>query len=297
MTAGVNWFIGYDPIMNQIGKLLLWPVVLGLGWSVQGVTPDNRYNTIVERNVFRLTSPPPPAPVPPPVDAALERNIELSGISTVDGQKKAWFVIKPKPGSKDLPKYVSLAEQEEQEFLRVVGISEAEGEVNVLNSGNSMVLSFKNNGTKAILGVPAAVPAPVAATGSVIAQPAGASPIAGLPAGYGSAPARGGRQVTVAGGLPATIQGNTVQGNNFQGNIGQPNDGGLRSIPNRQLRLSPIAGQQPGGNEIQVDPVTQRRLMETQKAVYEAAGEPLPPLPPMTPRNGGTPPAPPSLPQ
>lgn len=282
--------------MNNIGKLLLIPAVLGLAASVQGVTPENRYNTIVDRNVFRLTTPPPPPAPPSTADDPLSRNIELSGISMVDGQKKAWFVIKPKPGSKDLPKYVSLSEDEEQEFLKVVNIKDAEGEVKVLNSGNSMVLSFKNNGTKAmpgspLLGVPAIAPNTAGAASSAIAQPHGASPIAGAPPGYGSTPANGGRVVTVAGGAPSVVQGSTAQ----QAEGG----GGLRSIPNRQLRLSPIASQiQPGVNEAPVDPVKQRQMMETQKAVFEAAGEHLPPLPPVTSsRNGGTPPAPPPLPQ
>ncbi|MEO6034681.1 MAG: hypothetical protein ABIQ35_05460, partial [Verrucomicrobiota bacterium] len=218
--------------MNHLGKLLLLPAALGLVLSVRGVTPDNRYNTIVDRNVFRLTSPPPPAAPPKVEDEALSRNIELSGISIVDGQKKAWFVIKPKAGSKDLPKYVNLSEEEEQDFLRVVNISEADGEVKVKNSGNEMTLSFKKNGTTPTLGVPAVglplVPPP--RLGNTIAQPGGGSPIAGATGGLGSpAPTYGGRAVTVAGG-PATGQMNSAA-----------QADGLRSIPNRQLRTSPIA--------------------------------------------------------
>jgi len=283
--------------MNQIGKLLLWPAVLGLGLSVQGVTQNDRYNTIVDRNVFQLTSPPPPPPPPAPENEALSRSIELSGISTVDGQKKAWFVIKPKAGAKDLPTYVSLGESQEAEFLRVVSISEATGEVNVLNSGNAMVLSFKNNGTKPVAGAPIAPVVPGAPAASVIAQPHGggaiagglsSGAIAGTPGGVGAVPAYGGRPVTVAGGLvPPTAP----------GNIAQTTDSGLRSIPSRQLRLSPIAAPQAQPEQPPLDPIRQRQVMEIQQSVFEAAGEPLPPLPPLVTPGGRNIPAPPGLPR
>ena len=284
--------------MNQFGKLLLLPAFLALGSNLHGVAPENRYNTIVGRNIFRLTSPPPPAPPPKVEDEALTRNIELSGISTVDGQKKAWFVIRPKTGSKDTPKYVSLAEQEEQEFLRVVAISEGQGEVNVLNSGNAMVLSFKNNGTKAVAGPPPApaIPGlPGAPVASVIAQPQAGGAIAGAIAGalnpIGAAPAYSGRPVTVTGGVVPVATA-------IQGNTAQQIDSGFRSIPSRQLRLSPIGSTQaPQQVEPPVDPVRQRQIMDAQQAVFNAAGESLPPLPPLITPGGRSIPVPPSLPQ
>src|SRR4051812_449753 len=120
--------------MNQIGTKLLCLAILGLGLSSRAVTPDNRYDTIVDRNVFRLTSPPPPV-VAPTNDPVLDRNIELSGISNINGHKKAWFIIKQaKPGPKDLPQYVSLGENERQDFLEVISISEEKGEVQIKNS-------------------------------------------------------------------------------------------------------------------------------------------------------------------
>ncbi len=256
--------------MKQIGKTVLLLGALGLEFSIQAVVPDTRYNTIVERNIFRLTSPP-PVVVPPAPDPALDRSILLSGISNIDGRKKAWFVIQPKAGGKDLPLYVSLEENVRQDFLEVVSISEQEGEVKILNSGNPMTLSLKNNSPKAVAGAaPAAGAAPGAA--SFVPPPV----IAGAPqtptANSYANPSYTGRPVTVAGGTPSGAQG-----------FGQPMESGLRNIPSRTVRL-PSMGVNPQiapPAEPPVDPVTQRFMMEAQQEHSRQTGTQLPPLPPL----------------
>lgn len=262
--------------MNRIGKTLLLMTALVAGVTAHAQTADSRYDTIVDRNIFRLTSPPPP-PAAPTNTEALDRNIELSGISNIGGKKKAWFIVKAK-GAKE-SQYVNLGENERQEFLEVVSISEEEGEVTVLNSGSSMVLSFKNNAPKATAGGAAPPPPVPIATANVVTQPSYAN----------AAPSGSGSSVTVSGGAPVT-------------SLAQPGqaESGLRTIPTRTLRLQPVAQPQPQESQTPVDPQKQRETMEIQKAVYDAAGIPLPPLPPTTTVTGGkalpTPGGPPSIP-
>ena len=247
--------------------------LLGVGFSGFAVVPDTHYNTIVDRNIFRLTSPPPPVFVPPP-DPALDRSIELSGISNINGQKKAWFIVKAKAPGKDLPQYVSLGENERQEFLEVISITEQEGEVKVLNSGNSMILSLKNNSPKAVAG---AAPAPGAVPGATsFAPPAVIN--SGLPAQpanpYGnSTPSYGGKPVTVTGGVPTPAQGFGLQG-----------ESGLRTIPSRTVRLPSLGVNSQAAApaaEPAVDAVTQRFMMEAQQEHARQTGGTLPPLPPL----------------
>ena len=263
-------------VMNRIGNLVLLPCALFVTVIAQAKTDDSRYEAIVDRNIFRLTSPPPP-PAAPTNTEALDRVIELSGITSISGKKKAWFIVKAK-GAKE-PEYINLGENERQGFLEVVNISEAEGEVKVVNSGNAMTLSFKNNAPKA-LPTPAAPPvAPVAAN-----LPGGTAAPSRPASSYGStgSPSRGGSSVTISGGSPTPAYGQTAQAN----------DSGLRTIPARTLRLSPQQQQQ----QSVVDPQKQREMMEIQKAVYDAAGVPIPPLPPPTSSAFGRPRATPPVP-
>ena len=260
--------LSYIRIMSPIGKNLLLLAVVGFAFTSQAVTPDDRYNTIVERNIFRLTSPP-VAPTVPTNNEALDRKIELSGFSLVNGEKKAWFIVQPKANSKDLPLYFTLGEDQAQDFIKVVSISDdfsqEKGEVKIINAGNPMVLSFKQNSPKAVPGAAAPAPAPVAAvnvnTGVVAPQPSVIYNGGG--ANYGGSYGSSGRPVTVTGGSASPV-----------GAIAQPSEGGLRTIPTRTLRMAPAA-------EAQIDPVAQRALMEIQQAHAQQTGTPLPPLPPL----------------
>lgn len=255
--------------MNRVGQILLGVAAAGFVFNAHAVTTNEHYGTIVERNVFRLTAPPIVEP-PKITNDVPEKNIELSGISTVNGQKKAWFIIKPKAGGKDAPQYVSLAEDMQFEFLKVLSISEKSGEVKVVSSGNSMTLSFEKNGAKALPGAVSVVPVPA---------PAIVAPVNNLPVGLGdpavpqngsingglSYPTRNGRGVTVTGGTQAPVAPGQV-----------PN--GLRQIPTRTVRL-PSSANPPA--EPVVDAVTQRALMEIQQAEAAHSGKQLPPLPPL----------------
>lgn len=250
--------------MNRIEKTLLVFSFVGLSYSVQALTAENRYETIIDRNIFRL-NPPPITTGPTNIDPVLERKVDLSGISNIGGRKKAWFVVSPKVGSKDLPLYLNLSEGERQDFLEVVSITEDLGEVKVVNAGNSMVLSLKTNILKAqpVAPTPPPVATPVANAGipSPTPQPSTASYADGS-ASYGN------RAVTVSGGTPtvATVGGQAVE------------TSGLRTIPTRTLRLAPVANQQPSAP---IDPLTQRVMMEVQQQQAKQSGAVIPPIPPL----------------
>ncbi|MEO5801967.1 MAG: hypothetical protein ABIR24_00435 [Verrucomicrobiota bacterium] len=250
--------------MNQIVKSLLLFAVVGLSINVHALTPDNRYDTIIDRNIFRLNPIPPTLP-PTNTNPELTREVKLSGISNIGGNKKAWLIVPAKPGSKDLPLYLNLSEGEGADFLEVVSISEEDGTVKILHSKNPMTLSLKNDSLKPAPVAPLAPPAPgVAPVANVITpQPTAPSYGTSYP---NTTPQPNARAVTVTGGTPS-----------LPAIPGLPEGSSLRSIPTRTLRVAP--GVQPVP-ETPVDPKKQREVMEIQKAVYDAAGQPLPPLPP-----------------
>lgn len=254
--------------MNRIETTLLVFAFIGLSCSARAITSANHYDTIIDRNIFRL-NPTPIATIPTNTDPVLDRKVDLSGISNIAGRKRAWFVVSPKAGSKDLPLYLNLSEGERQDFLEVVSITEEQGEVKVLNAGNSMVLSLKTN----ILKPQPVAPTPAAPVATPVVNAGIPAPVVPQP----STPSYGGETTTSYGGRgPVTVSGGTptvsVAG-------GQSAEGtGLRTIPTRTLRLAPVANQ-PAANQPPVDPVTQRVMMEVDNKDMQRRGIPAPPLP------------------
>src|SRR5580700_4604136 len=77
------------------------------------LSPDNPYGAIVERNVFDLHDPPPPAvkddkPKDPPA------NVKLTGILTIFGKKQAMFLVNEPGAAGKQPKTLSLILNEHQ---------------------------------------------------------------------------------------------------------------------------------------------------------------------------------------
>jgi len=248
--------------MNRIEKALFVIAFAGLSCSVQAITPENRYETIIDRNIFRL-NPMPVVVAPTNADPVLEHKIKFSGISNVGGHKKAWFVVEPKTGSKDLPLYLNLSEGERQDFLEVISIMDDESKVKVNNAGNPMVLSLKDDSLK---------PQPVSAMPSAppvahVATPAALPPPANSSYGNNSYGNRGG-PVTVSGGPSIGSQPGSAQ---------TAGSTGLRSIPTRTLRLAPVANNETAP----VNPLEQRVRMELQQEQARQSGQTLPPLPPL----------------
>jgi hypothetical protein len=241
------------PLKNFVVVLALF-----VGLSATAVTPDNPYYTIVERNAFRLSPPPTNAPAPNPAELQERRDIKFTGITGLSGQKRAWFMIPPKPGE-TAPLFINLMENQRSGIIEVVKIMEESGEVKVLNSGREMTLSFASNGLKAnsVPNTPGGpqpmpipgrgIPPPIVAPGNPInprgammqpgAQPSTVANTTYNPGGYNGAP----------GGGPAYNNAQTTLGNNglggitpqpqvYSGNVPNvqvtsPND--LRSIPPR----------------------------------------------------------------
>ena len=125
----------------------------------------NPYLSIPERNAFGLRPPPPPPEVTQPVIKEPPPKVFLTGITILSRIKKAWFNVADSkfPNDPTKAKNVSLREGQQSGTLEVLQIFEKTGSVNVLNSGQEMMLSFKNNSGKSVaINVPGAAP-PLAA--------------------------------------------------------------------------------------------------------------------------------------
>jgi len=111
------------------------------GVSLFGEPDANPYVKIIERNVFGLREPPPPAPQTPP-QAQNPNNIKISGISNYQGKKRAHFVIQENPGKTPPFRYLTLNEKMKEDEIEVISINEKEGSVKVLISGIERTLTL-----------------------------------------------------------------------------------------------------------------------------------------------------------
>jgi copper/silver efflux system protein len=122
----------------------------------------NPYQAIVERNVFGLKPPAPPAETEPPKPEPPP--ITLTGITTF-GTKRALMILHAVPGRTGAdarPQPLVLAEGQREAGLEVLEIDAQAHIVTVNNSGVILTLTFKDNGPK-----PA--PAPKAGLGAALA--------------------------------------------------------------------------------------------------------------------------------
>jgi hypothetical protein len=112
-------------------------------------TATNPYQGIVERNVFDLRPPPPPAAVEAPVAVPAAR-ITLTGITTILGNKRAYLKTQARgqPGQPPADDSCILAEGQREGDLTVLEIDEKAGTVKVNNAGTIATLSFAENGVK-----------------------------------------------------------------------------------------------------------------------------------------------------
>lgn len=110
------------------------------------------YQGIVERNVFGLKAPPPPAdpePVKPPPPKLI-----LNGITTMGG-KRALLSTPPVPGktpAEARAQYYTLAEGQRDGDLEVLEVNERARTVKVSYGGTVETLDFKENGVKSASG-------------------------------------------------------------------------------------------------------------------------------------------------
>ena len=186
----------------------------------------NPYEIIVDRNVFRLTTPPVVTDTTP--DPALSLpTVKLTGIIKTSGEPlRALFVSIPKD-PKEQTAYFNLREGERDGTLELVKILEDKEAADVINSGTPATVMLKDSKDNKPPG-----PGPGPGSGQPPGQPPGfpgQPPMAGGPAQPPQASSPGG--VTIAGGtvLP-TVDPAAQPGNPAQRSIPMPTRM-LRGVP------------------------------------------------------------------
>lgn len=168
---------------------------------------DNPYQAIVDRNVFALKPPPPPAKVDPEANKPPPPPITLTGITTILGSKRAFLTVNmpPKPPEQAKVQSFMLSEGQRDGDIEVLEIDEKLGMVKVNEFGTVTNLTWEKNGAKMAGGQPTPMPA----AGGVPAPPANPFAPAGA-AGFNKAiPSRTLRLPGAPGAQPQTGGGQT----------------------------------------------------------------------------------------
>jgi hypothetical protein len=249
---------GMDYGFGMKRRWRIWMPFLGMFLVMGGAQADvssvsaPSYQSFVDRNPFGLKDPPAPAPAPvvtppPPVQV----NIQLSGISSVGGNKRVWLVIPPGPGRTNAA-YLSMSEGDpEREGIRIQSIDPARGVVQILNAGSPATLDFQTHG------LAYRPPAPVNIPGPAQQARAGRPGAPVVTPGRPTTTITPGGQTTVT---PGTGGGGTAT---------------LRTIPSRNVRTSPPAPMP------QVDPAVQAIQMRANELRARSQGVNYPPMPPI----------------
>lgn len=130
--------------IGLIAAVTAWMYVFAFTGSAASPGKDNPYAVIAERNAFELRPPPEPKPEPPPPKPKLD--IKFTGISTMSGEIKAYFMAAGK--GKEKPKYYCLGQGERQDQLEVIQIDKELGKVKVKNAGLEGLLTLAEDGVK-----------------------------------------------------------------------------------------------------------------------------------------------------
>lgn len=141
-----------------------WGWIGGLGLvclSAWGISTDSGYQTIPQKNIFRLKEP--PVEQPTNLEPVALPKMLLTGITTIFGNRMALFRVQypGRPGEPAKEESLVLAEGQRDGGIEVLGVDEVRKEVRVNNSGTEMTLTFEKDGVK-----PAAGPAVAAASGA-----------------------------------------------------------------------------------------------------------------------------------
>src|SRR5437867_2251257 len=133
-----------------------WIGGVGLGllsFSASGIPTDSGYQTIPEKNIFRLKEPAVEQPAKPEPPVALPK-VCLTGSTTIFGNKMALFRVQypGRPGEPAKEESLVLAEGQRDGGIEVLGVDEVRKEVRVNNSGTEMTLNFEKDGVKPAAG-------------------------------------------------------------------------------------------------------------------------------------------------
>jgi hypothetical protein len=104
---------------------------------------DNPYTVISQRNIFRLSQPPPPASPDADKPADLPK-VMLTGF-VESAHIMRVLLAKPAKDATNSPTYLSLKAGEGKDGVEVVRIRYEKGEVDIINSGTAMTLSAASN--------------------------------------------------------------------------------------------------------------------------------------------------------
>jgi hypothetical protein len=249
--------------MTHGGKMLACMVgTLAFSGAANTITPDtsdNPYQSIIDRNVFALKPPPPPAD-PAEANKGQVLKITLTGITTILGNKRVLMKTAPPPGKPGEPpkteqSYILTEGQREGE-IEVIEIDDKAGSVKVNNAGTVQTLTFEKDGAKLPAtpppGPPGAAPGannPGAIPGLPVAHPAvqgpGGTPSLQLPNRIPRLPMPGGGQASgMAPGIPAAglsvATPNTAVPGYLPGNVTSP----LQNNPNTVQSAGPDISQE-----------------------------------------------------
>ena len=226
-------------------------------------TLSERFQVIVDRNPFNLQPPPPPAPPkveeePEEEEISLkELDLILAGVSAKNGRKRAWLsmTLPPtQPEQDPVERFFGLGVGEQQNGVTIKSI-ESNGDVEILYSGASELLTFESHGFKNKK-KPKAKPKPK--TNVRTARTTGSKPTRTVTARTGSA-----RNTTTR----TPTSGGRAAGANRSGV-----NTGTRAVPTRPVRTQPRP---------QVSREETMTIIQTQRALAEEQGIQLPPLPPI----------------
>jgi hypothetical protein len=219
---------------------------------------DSPFQVILDRNPFGLRPPPTNAVVVQTSAPPAQVNVNLSGITLLNGKKRAWMVI-PAGGTRTNTTSFSMGEGDaEFEGVRVERIDMERGVVQIQKNGVTSTLDFDNHGL-AYSG-----PVTVTVPGVAGARP-GRIPAPGQP--RAAVPLPGGGRATVPGANPSAAM-NLPRGTSSLAPSPQV-------IPAREIRTA----QQPTTEPM--DPAVQIIQLKAQELRARSTGADFPPVPPV----------------
>ena len=119
--------------------------LLPLLFAASVFAEDNQYQSISSRNAFDLM-PDQPKPVLPPVSEILKPNLYLTGLTRLNGVRKAHLVLR-RAGQPD--KFLSLSLNNKQDGIELKKILNESALIS--NNGQDQLISFENNGLPTII--------------------------------------------------------------------------------------------------------------------------------------------------
>jgi hypothetical protein len=140
--------------MVSESRVIIGSIVAGLMLCApaRGIVADsaNPYQGIVDRNVFGLKPPPPPATNTAVIKKVDPPKVEIAGITTILGKKHALLNVEmpAKPPNPAKRQSFILAEGEREGEIEVLEINEKTGSVKVMDFGTEMALTMDKNAAK-----------------------------------------------------------------------------------------------------------------------------------------------------